>query len=75
MVSILALVERAIAAGAAKNDGAADGTHHPWSAESYTTRRNPKQFELAEVSHTAVDVLGRLKCSPTLLMCKLCVGI
>lgn len=41
MVSILATVERAIAAG--------NGNGNPWPAESYTSRRNPKQFALAEV--------------------------
>lgn len=42
MVSILATVARAVAAGAA-----ADPSQAP--AEPYTSRRNPKQFALAEV--------------------------
>ncbi|CAM9361651.1 unnamed protein product, partial [Ectocarpus fasciculatus] len=45
-VSILATVERAIEAGAARDD--ADGVGRRWPPESYTSRRNPKRFALAE---------------------------
>ncbi|CBN73906.1 ankyrin 2,3/unc44 [Ectocarpus siliculosus] len=45
-VSILATVERAIEAGAARDD--ADGIGRRWPPESYTSRRNPKRFALAE---------------------------
>lgn len=45
IVSIMATVERGIAAGAT-----AATTGSPWPAESYTSRRNPHQFALAEVS-------------------------
>lgn len=46
-MSILATVERAIEAGAARDD--ADGIGRRWPPESYTSRRNPKRFALAEV--------------------------
>ncbi|CAM9103917.1 unnamed protein product [Ectocarpus sp. 13 AM-2016] len=45
-VSILATVERAIEAGAARDD--ADGIGRRWPPESYTSKRNPKRFALAE---------------------------
>lgn len=51
MVSILATVERGIAAG-----GATAGASNPWPVESYTSRRNPKQFALAEVRATNLDM-------------------
>eukprot|EP00903_Cladosiphon_okamuranus_P012921 g12064.t1 len=44
MVSILATVERGIAAGAEVTAT----TDNPWPAESYTSKRNPRQFALAE---------------------------
>lgn len=49
-VSVLATVERAIAAGVTAAATAAAATaNNPWPAESYTSRRNPKQFAFAEV--------------------------
>lgn len=42
--SVIALVERAILAQTDATPG-----HRPWSAETHTTRRNPKRFALAEV--------------------------
>lgn len=50
-ISIMATVERAIAAGVADNqDGATNDRPRP--LESYTSRRTPKQFALAEVRMT-----------------------
>ena len=51
MVSILATVERGIAAGAAA-EAKQNGGKSPWPPESYTSRRNPKQFALAEVTRS-----------------------
>lgn len=55
MLSILATVERGIAAGAAATATAT--ADNPWPAESYTSRRNPKRFALAEVKKARESVL------------------
>ncbi|CAM9113012.1 unnamed protein product, partial [Hapterophycus canaliculatus] len=48
-ISVVATVERAIAAGATESEHfATNVSHHPTLPESYTSRRNPKQFALAE---------------------------
>ncbi|CAM9682445.1 unnamed protein product [Scytosiphon promiscuus] len=49
MISIMATVERAIAAEAAENqDGTINVPDSRWPPESYASRRNPKSFALAE---------------------------
>lgn len=60
MVSILATVERAIAAGATSTSTSA--ADNPWPAESYTSRRNPKQLALAEVKKQARS--KKILCTP-----------
>lgn len=57
MISIVATAERAIAAhpGATDNrDGAAGASRRTTPLVSYTSRRNPKQFALAEVKTNVI---------------------